>query len=265
MLGDARLELHWATQLVSAPGATWLPSEADHSHTNLGWDDALGVLVGRSVGDEHLRAALVLGSLELVVLEGERERATLGLAGRDMGSALTWLGEHMRRDAAEAPELPVHDMPDHPVSHGAPFSDGDPAGRAELEAWFSNASAAIYRAVADEPTASIVRCWPHHFDVASLVVLDVDADAEDARSIGVGFSPGDDSYSQPYFYVNPWPYPPADELPPLDEAARWHTEGWTGAVLTGEQVVDAGPSHQAALVDRELRRAIAACRAVLSL
>ena len=45
-LTEARLELHWAAQLVSAPGATLLPPTADFSHTNLGWDDTLGVLAG---------------------------------------------------------------------------------------------------------------------------------------------------------------------------------------------------------------------------
>lgn len=262
MLAGARTELHWAAQLPSAVGATWLPAAADYAHTNLGWDEDLGVLVGRPVGPEHLRAGLVFESLELVVLEGERERATLGLAGHDVSSALEWLREQM--GPGQPPlALPSHDMPDHPVARGGAFPDGDSHGRAELSIWFANASNASRRAVSNEETASTVRCWPHHFDVASLVVLDAEADAEDARSIGVGFSPGDDWYDQPYFYVNPWPYPTKDALPPLEGVSCWHTEAWTGAVLKGEQVLDAGEIHQASLVADELRRAIDACRVAL--
>jgi hypothetical protein len=262
-LGQACLELHWAAQLVSAPGAAWLPPQDDYSQTNLGWDERLGVLLGRSVGEERLRAALVFEALELVVLEGAREVATLELAGHGVDAALAWLGEHMRPDAAP-PSLLTHDMPDHSVAHGAAFSEGDEDGRAELALWFSNATGAINKAVADEPSASLVRCWPHHFDVASLVVLDAEADAETARSIGVGFSPGDSSYDQPYFYVNPWPYPLAAALPSLDGAAEWHTEGWTGAVLTGERILDSGATHQGRLVAEEIKQAMAACRQALA-
>ena len=49
-LTEARLQLHFAAQLVSAPGTSLLPAEPDYSHTDLGWDPALGVLAGRHVG-----------------------------------------------------------------------------------------------------------------------------------------------------------------------------------------------------------------------
>ena len=64
--------------------------------------------------------------------------------------------------------------------------------------------------------------------------------------------------------VNPWPYPPASALPRFEGETRWHTEGWTGAVLTGERVVDAGAPRQERFVARELRTAVGACRALLA-
>ena len=185
-LSQARLSLHWAAQLVSAPGASLLPAQADDSHTNLGWDSELGVLVGRNVGAQHLRAALVFDGLELVVLDGKRERASLRLAGRTMSQALD----------ETALTLPVYEMPAHPVGEGAPFSDAGAAARTELAVWFAEAFASIRKVVAADRSASPVRCWPHHFDVASLITLDAGADAEGARSIGVGLSPGDGSYDQ---------------------------------------------------------------------
>ena len=45
-LGGARVELHWAAQLLSAPGASLLPAETDCSQTNLRWDPGLEVLLG---------------------------------------------------------------------------------------------------------------------------------------------------------------------------------------------------------------------------
>lgn len=258
----ARLELHWATQLVSAPGTTLLPAAEDYSHTNLVWDLARGVLVGRAIGEEALRAALVFESLELAVLRGETGRVSRALAGSTLDQALVWLGNQFEPSATTL-RLPEHDMPSHPVGDGASFSDADPDARVELAAWFSNAMAAVRQAVAEETGASPVRCWPHHFDVASLITVDAGNDSEETRSIGVGFSPGDGSYGQPYFYVTPWPYPQEDDLPALDSGMRWHTEGWTGAVLTTERLLDEPAVGEADRLNAALRGAIAACRAVL--
>jgi len=261
-LSQARLQLHWATQLVSASGTSLLPPEADYGHTNLGWDRELGVLAGRHVGADALQAALVFEGLELVVVDGGRERSSMRLAGHTLTQALAWLGEELAGDPA-ALALPVHEMPSAAVGEGGVFSDAGTGARVELADWFANAFASTEEAVADEPAASPVRCWPHHFDVASLITLDSTASPEEARSIGVGFSPGDGSYDQPYFYVTPWPYPNTDDLPPLAGGARWHTEGWTGAVLTGEQLISVPPAEQQPTVRRALDRAVVACRELL--
>ena len=117
--------------------------------------------------------------------------------------------------------------------------------------------------VAGDPAASPVRCWPHHFDVGSLIALDADAEPEEARSIGVGFSPGDGSYDQPYFYVTPWPYPDTAALPTLEAGAEWHTGGWTGAVLTADRLISAPHEDQQAHVKRALQGAIQASRVLL--
>ena len=52
------------------------------------------------------------------------------------------------------------------------------------------------------PGPSPVRCWPHHFDIATCVALE-SGDPERERGIGTGLSPGDGTYGQPYFHVNP--------------------------------------------------------------
>lgn len=263
-LTQARLELHFATQLVSAPGTTWLPSKPDFSHTNLGWDESLGVLAGRPAGSASQRAALVFESLEIAVLGGGTERTSSQLAGLTTSEALTWLHDQMDPGGPTL-ELPTHDMPSHPLADGAPFSEGGPEARSELAAWFSNATSAIRAAVAEQSGASLVRCWPHHFDIASLVTLDPEEDPEKARSIGVGFSPGDQSYDEPYFYVNPWPRPSVDALPLMARGgAHWHTEGWTGLVLTAGEIVSEARSRRPELVARTLRDGVATCHGLLS-
>ena len=261
-LADARLELHYAAQLVSAPGTTLLPATADFSHTNLAWDSSLEVLAGRHVGDRSLRAALVFESLELAVLEGTLERGSHELAGSTMDQSLAWLRGAIA-DGDDPLSLPSHEMPAHPLGEGGAFSEAGADARAELAAWFANATAAIEESVAGYSDASTVRCWPHHFDAASQIELDRDGDAEAARNIGVGFSPGDGSYDQPYFYVTPWPYPDDAALPSLSGQMRWHTAGWTGAVLTGDALLSVATGRQAAAVCDSLQDAVGACRTLL--
>ena len=261
-LSDARLELHWATQLVSAVGTSLLPPQADFSHTNCGWLRELGVLAGRAVGEDALRAALVFEGLELVLLDRNQERASFALAGHTLEEGLAWLAGELSVSRDEL-RLPEHDMPVHPVGDGGVFSEAGADERIELAAWFADASELIKELVTGDSAASPVRCWPHHFDIGSLIVLDADAGPEEARSIGVGFSPGDQSYAQPYFYVNPWPYPDANALPALEAGAEWHTSGWTGAVLTADHVISAPHGEQQAEAGRALKGAIKASRTVL--
>ncbi len=261
-LTQARLQLHWAAQLVSAPGTSLLPAEADYGHTNLGWDSRLGVLAGRNAGAESLQAVLVFEALELLVIDAGRERCSMRLGGHTLQQALAWLGKEMAGDES-ALVLPVHDMPSNVVGEGGVFSDAGAEARTELAAWFANAFATIREVVSDEPAASPVRCWPHHFDVASSIALDAGGGSEEARSIGVGFSPGDGSYDQPYFYVTPWPYPEREELPPLAAGAHWHRNGWTGAVLTAERLISVPLAEQERAAREALDRALSACLELL--
>ena len=111
----------------------------------------------------------------------------------------------------------------------------------EVPIWFDLAHAVLgglsEKYAGLEPSPSPVRCWPHHFDIATLISLDAGG-GEETRSVGVGMTPGDGGYAQPYFYVTPWPYPGATSLPPLREPAFWHTEGWAGAVIEGTALIE---------------------------
>ncbi len=79
----------------------------------------------------------------------------------------------------------------------------------------------------------------------------------------VGFSPGDAAISEPYFYVSPWPIPEGAVLPELEAGARWHTDGFTAAVLTGTDIVGAGDADgQARQVEQALHSSIAAAAAI---
>ena len=239
-LREGRLQLHWAAQALGALGAALRPVQSDASHT------ALEIRSGRlHVSGRGIDASLD-GSGALMIARRGNAR-TLPLPGcslddvlRDMEQVLQQLGV---RDPDPVRRL-EHEMTEHPIGAGEPF-EGFPIESDVVLRWLAFGWDWIARLDA-RPGLSPARVWPHHFDAARLWQL---GGKQSGPALGFGFSPGDDSYDEPYFYVNLWPYPDADQmLPALDGDARWHREGWTGAVLLGSDVV-AGASVDAFLAD----------------
>ena len=91
-----------------------------------------------------------------------------------------------------------------------------------------------------------VQLWPHHFDLAMLwfsgrLVPGVDpADEESAdEQMNFGFSTGDESVDEPYFYITAYPAPSGLADTPLPDGASWHSDGFVGALLPYAALVDA--------------------------
>ena len=252
-LAGARDETHWALQLVAAAGQSFATPTPDDAHR--GCVFAAGSFVGEALdraGGAHVSLTPAEG---IVTVRTDGSEVTLSLAGKTLDDAKEWLAEQLAQFHGGAPELawPEFEIPPHPVGSGTPF--GVPAAEhAELMRWYHDSDLVLSHVAAATYGASGVRVWPHHFDIASLISVDGES-GEEARSIGLGMSPGDTSYADPYFYVNVWPYPNPERLPALD-LGTWHTEGWTGAVFLADEIV--GADRQAERVQSFIERAIAA-------
>ena len=89
--------------------------------------------------------------------------------------------------------------------------------------------------------SSPVQLWPHHFDISvnwfsgRLIPIRIPAipDWSDEQ-MNFGFSTGDGSIPDPYFYVTAYPQPEGWTDTTLPAGASWQTEGWSGAVLPYE-------------------------------
>ncbi len=259
-LADARDAAHAAAQWPSRAARAAIPAAEDDSHSNLGWDDETSLLCSHDLGDGH-RAGLSIARLALVHLHGADTVNELPLTGCSSGDIVGWLmkipavasGDVSWLARALPYELPASVAADR-ESHAAP----DMPALAELERWYANAAGMLDEIAAADPAASEVRCWPHHFDIATLITLA--GEGEEATTIGVGMSPGDGSYADPYLYVTPWPYPPASALPDLPALGHWHTDGFVAAIVTAARIVEA--ADQGAAVGGFMGDAIAACRVV---
>ena len=247
-LRQARLTAHYAVQWLARASRAYLAPLPDDGHTNLGWDETIDGFVAHRLPD-GVRLGVRIGNLALV-LDG----AAFALGGRTEAEARAWLGGRLAArgfDPARLDAKPPYEMPEHALARGAAYAGGMADALAELAAWFTNAGrmlGAVREAMAARGfTASPVRCWPHHFDLATLALLD-DGGADRVRSVNAGLSPGDAWYDEPYFYVSPYPYPAASALPQLPAIGHWHTSGFTAAVAPATRIL-AAPEPMAAAED----------------
>jgi hypothetical protein len=273
-LEDTRKQLHWAAQLVSAVGATLLPARSDHSHTNLEWSDAHhGLLSQASSSQPSLRALLSFPRVTIELIcshgsSGEKTVLTLPLANRTFADALAELEHGVAKQLGHDVKLvrPAHELPKHrvdPDGDAAVFGGWEKHAVAELVSWFANGDRALRELRRQDPRATEIRCWPHHFDIATLLVLErehpEDPNSEVTRSLGVGMTPGDGSYADAYWYVTPWPYPASPRLPALSGGGIWHQDGWIGAVLTSTALRE----PQAETFAKFMGSALAACESLV--
>jgi len=242
-LRNARLQAHWAVQVLSAAGETFLEPAPDTSHTAMTWDAKQGAFVGRTLsGERTCRVALRVADLTLLLLsEGDSPVAELTLPGHTLAEAYRFTAQAIQsctRAARPRPLVhPGYGLAPHPLAESGRFERD--AGLPELARWVANAESALHRLERETPSAGEVLCWPHHFDLATLITVEMDRTGDPVRTVGVGFSPGDEFIEQPYWYVNHRPVTERSELPGLAEG-EWFTDGWLGAVLRGDVLVSAG-------------------------
>lgn len=262
-LRDARDQLHWAVQVLAAAGQSLAQSKDDDSHRGFHWVD--GWFVGAKLRG-MLQLAIRPTDLTLSLRDAkEVELDRFPMFGRTLPQCQTWLALAIGSAMDGNPpvlELPDWDLPVHAVGHGADFNP-DPEALAVLANWYANADLLLSNVGFANPEAGPVLGGTHHFDVATL--LQFPPGPEGPRTIGVGMTPGDSYYPDPYWYVSPWPYPPPSTLPKL-RFGSWHTDPWTGAVLKYDQTLGSysNPDQQQSRVADFLGEAVAAARRLVT-
>jgi hypothetical protein len=237
-LHAARLQAHYAAQWLGRAARAYVPAEPHDRHTNLGWDDAFGGLVTHPLPDGS-RLGLRIGDLTLAFLDVHPH--ALPLDGRAEAEVRTWLGGHVAARnlaAGKLDEPSPYALPEHALALGARYSLdelGDSLNT--LAHWYANANAALTgvqkHLVARKLKAPPVRCWPHHFDLDTLIAL------PRGRTIGIGYCPGDEFCDEPYFYTSMWPEPFIPALPLLPAMAHWHTYKFLAALAPAHKIVAA--------------------------
>jgi hypothetical protein len=201
-LSRARVQAHSAVQWLARAARAYIPVRPNDGHTNFGWSDRFGGFVTHALPD-GARLGLKVTDLALTVLERADGDAAnmLPLDGCSDAQARAWLGRQM---AAKGLDPSALDDPSPyrvpALANGAVYAVAGLANLlGELAVWYSNANAALGASrqgvIHHNLEAPPVRAWPHHFDLDTLVTI------APGRTTGIGFSPGDDFYDEPYFYA----------------------------------------------------------------
>ena len=229
---SACLEAHWAAQPLAAMGNLLLPHQEDYSHTSLVWSEPQRALLLQRADapPRPFQAGLRIEGLTLIFLAGDGQLfQSFPLSGRTLTEAYAFCQQAVQSLAGvRQPLTPPKEGPSpHATNEGAPF-DATAESLAEVSALFSTANATLQRVRSAHHAREPVRCWPHHFDLATLI------ERAGQPTIGAGMQPGDSTYETPYYYVNIGSAPDPSALKPL-RRGFWHTEGWTGAVFLANQ------------------------------
>lgn len=243
-LTDGRIMAHNAAQTAALAALANLEPRSDYSHNSLTWNASSGGFqtnpMESSAGPFLVR--VTLAPLSMWIVRGGETIANLELNDVSQAHCLSWLDEalveHQLKPASEAThpfKLPKD------VDAVTEFkSVGLEAELLALSRWYDLASRQLLSFAARNkditPGPGPVYCWPHHFDIATYVSLD-GGGSEETPGVGVGMSPGDRHYGEPYFYINPWPRPDNGSLPALPAPGHWHKEGFVGAVATASQIL----------------------------
>lgn len=212
------------------------------------WNKEKNVLSGQGWGKNNIKTAINFGEFSLLLLDKNNEIlnnfSLSGITYKDAFEKLKVMVGSTGEDTEKLSLCLPYEIPVYPTAANENFNFFDNTYFYELGKYFANANFVLEEVVNNNPKASEISSWPHHFDIATLMVLDDSKD--NYKSIGVGLSPGDDNYNQPYFYITPWPYPKTEDitLPELPSGGFWHTAGWVGAILTAKSILSFDSSKE---------------------
>lgn len=265
---QTKLQLHQAVQMLAATGISYLEKQPDDSHTNMEWRTEIQSFISNTFGEkERYRLALNVPQFEYRIYTEDFNLITeFQLDQKTEQQAIAWYINELGKlgfDKAGFTTDKHYEIPLTEQAKGKPYNLFNPDAFKIFSDHFSMAQKLISQNIAVENNSSPLRCWPHHFDLGALIPVEAKSSDGKTMSIGAGFSPGDENYNQPYYYVYPWPYPEKEILKDseLPGDSFWHHNGFVSAILE----IDPGKdiSHQQSTIQNFLNTSIKISKKIL--
>jgi hypothetical protein len=210
-LGEARRQAHNAAQWLVRLAHSYMAPQPDARHTLLQWDPQRQALVTQEFLPQ-LTVELRIPELALQFKEdGRAVPHVIKIDGRTPAEVEAWVlvellhrGVDRDRFSKSLPYEIANLMTGDAVRYVA---EPLPVELNELAAWFANAASVLAAVEKEQPLAATRRtpalwCWPEVFHLAILLRMRPHG-ALSGPMLRAGFSVGDDSSDQPYFYVAP--------------------------------------------------------------
>ena len=243
--------LHHATQLVGMFSNSFLPKQLDDSQSNLGWSSEKNSIVSHVVSDTIAFLDIKNWEWKLVNDKTNKQFQT-EIAGKTKSEAFQWFKSNLHKlgfDQDNFEYFKHFSLPYHEIDNGVSFVNLSSTIRNTLTKMQTNASIALHECIESLGlgTLSPVRIWPHHFDMASLIIIETDVDHNPTKTIGIGWAMPDDEIDEPYFYTNHWIKKEErnyDNLPSLNSCGKWHTSSWVGITIKYSDILNATNQYE---------------------
>ncbi|MDN5216572.1 DUF5996 family protein [Fulvivirgaceae bacterium BMA12] len=233
----ARIELHRAVQLVGAVGRSYSPPSGEDEYGSLEWNNVSKLLVSVPVGqEEKIYAGLSLAKFNLgLYSQNGRLIEGMDLKKCTLSGAVNWLKVSLGKAGLQGEKLTMelpYEIPEYAGDTEKKFKYKPKNTFKEFSNLYENAALILSHYRENNDHASEIKCWPHHFDIAMQLIFEGEGNPDEKKYVGLGFSPGDENYKRPYYYINLWPAPdiPLSDLPSI-QGGKWNIEGWFGATL----------------------------------
>lgn len=229
--------IHHALQFVAIVGKYLLPPRTDDSHTAMEWISSRMIFAGEWINaDRTFRVTLNPELLRLELCDYDWNcLSEINMVNKTKMEIYALLKLQLSQLGVSVANLSIdmhYDIPRHITDNGGTYKIENPDHFREIANYYSNAHLVLKQVIANVNEATLIRCWPHHIDLATNIIVQRDENGSLLRTIGVGITPPDTYYNEPYFYMRIWSRDNLEitEFPELN-AGRWHQKDWTGAVL----------------------------------
>jgi hypothetical protein len=243
-MADTRDAVHAYSRVLGAWCKAFHPRRKHWWHASLR-PSLAGLTTGVIHADVDFELELRLNDSLVLGRNSNGEQFTENLVGQPASQVATVIQEFLIASGVDQNSFPkLTDQDDHGF-RGYGIEHAYHLGRA-INA-VSGAFEMFRGGIAEE--TSPIQLWPHHFDLSMLWLPGEKIPGQDPgneeysdKQMNFGFTFGDSTISEPYFYVTAYPLP--DTLPklPLPAGAQWLSEGFSGAVvLYGDLMKHPGP------------------------
>ncbi len=244
-------EYHLALQNVAAVGRTFLPEDPHDKNAWLVWIPGLWRMAGKWVEGIHkFRSSVSFEDFNIYLVDEKVQTLdAFNLEEKTLNQAFVWLEQHIISLNLSSSHLVMnlpYQLPQE-VMDKKQFSLTDSRVTRILGGYFHDAFIihSEYKEKFEHTRDIFISPKRMHMEM-DVVIIETDEEETDTL-ITLGFSPGDQIYNEPYFYVTSRPYLDEENLPKFSTRGFWHQDEWIGAVYLAKNLWDSSNQKETAM------------------